>query len=144
MNLMRSHLSQTHSHQPWQTPTLGAILLVEADPVLRESRALLLSTLNLTVLRTSGYCDTCLLQDSATVSLAAISLLPSETEAQKVAACVRRQWNSAKILLLGTPKAEFDDPLYDEVVCPGFNASGLLEASRRLLLSLGANLIGPH
>jgi len=66
-------------------------------------------------------------------------LLPSEVETQKVAAHVRRQWNSARILLLGTPKAEFDDPLYDETVCPGFNPSGLLEASRRVLSSLGTN-----
>jgi hypothetical protein len=137
--MMRSHLSQINSHHVMRTPTLGAILLVEADLILRESRALLLSTLNLPVLKASSYCDTCRLPDSASISLAAISLLPCESEAQKVAAYVRRQWCSARILLLGTPKVEFDDPLYDEIVCPGFNPSGLLEASRRLLSSFGAN-----
>jgi hypothetical protein len=43
-------------------------------------------------------------------------------------------------IAFGHTKAEFDDPLYAEVVCPGFNSSGLLEAARRLLLSLGANI----
>jgi len=137
--MMRSNLSQVHSHQPWRTPTLGAILLVEADPVLRESRALLLPTLKLPVLKVSSYCDTCRLPDSASISLAAISLLPSEAEAKQVAAYVRRQWNSARILLLDTLKAEFDDSLYDEIVYPGFNPSGLMEASRRLLSSFGTN-----
>jgi hypothetical protein len=134
--MLRSHLSQINSQQG---STFGSILLVEADPVLRESRALLLSTLNLPVLKASSYYDTCKLTEAVTISLAAISLLPSEDEARNVAAHVRRQWNSAKILLLGTPKCEFDDPLYDEIVCPGFNPSGVLEASRRLLSDLGAH-----
>lgn len=47
---------------------------------------------------------------------------------------------NAKNPSAGGSYAEFDDPLYDEIVCPGFKPSGLLEASRRLLLSLGANL----
>lgn len=135
--MLRSYLSQIKLPQ---VRAFGAILVVEADPILRESRALLLATLNLPVLRASGYGDMCRLPDSAQVSLAAISLLPSETEAHKVAAHVRRQWSLARILLMGTPKAEFDDPLYDEIVCPAFNPSGLLDASRRLLLGLGANL----
>jgi hypothetical protein len=134
--MLRSYLSQINSQQ---VRTFGSILLVEADPILRESRALLLSTLNLPVLKASSYCDTCKLTEAATISLAAISLLPSEGEARNVAAHVRRQWNSAKILLLGTPKDEFDDPLYDEIVCPGFNPSGVLEASRRLLSDLGTH-----
>jgi hypothetical protein len=134
--MLRSYLSQINSPH---VRTFGSILLVEADPILRESRALLLSTLNLPVLKASSYYDTCKLTESVTISLAAISLLPSEAEARNVAAYVRRQWNSARILLLGTPKAEFDDPLYDEIVCPGFNPSGLLEASRRLLSDLGTH-----
>jgi hypothetical protein len=73
----------------------------------------------------------------ASISLAAISLLPGEAEAQQVAAYVRRQWSSARILLLGTLKTESYDPLYDEIVCPGFNPSDLLETCRRLLLGLG-------
>jgi hypothetical protein len=142
--MLRSYLSQMNSQYVMRTSILGAILLVEADPVLRESRALLLSTLNLPVLKISSYCDMCRLPDSTSISMAAISLLPSEAEAQKAAAHVRRQWSSARILLLGTPKAEFDDPLYDEIVCPAFNPSGLLEASRRLLLGLGANLFSQN
>ena len=56
-----------------------------------------------------------------------------------VASHARRRWPSAKVLLLGTLVTELDDPLYDEVVYPGFNSSGLLEVSRRLLSGIGAN-----
>jgi len=138
--MLSSYHPQINSHLAGRIPTLGAILLVESDPVLRDSRALLLSTLNLQVLKACSYCEACRLPESASISLAAISLLPSEAAARKVAAHVRKQWSAARILLLGTLKAELDDPLYDEIVYPGFNSSGLLEASRRLLSSIGANL----
>jgi hypothetical protein len=134
--MLRSYVSQINSPQ---VRTFGSILLVEADPLLGESRALLLSTLDLQVLRASSYYEMCKLSEAVTICLAAISLLPSEVEAQKVAAYVRRQWKSARILLLGTVKSDFDDPLYDEIVCPAFNPSGLVEASRRLLSGLGAH-----
>lgn len=139
MNMQNSPY-QINTYQVSRTPTLGSILLVEAEPVLRESRAQLLSTLKLPVLTASGYREVYRFPDSPSISLAAISLLPSEAEAQKLAAHVRTQWSSAKILLLGTLSGEFDDPLYDEIVYPGFNPSGLLEASRRLLFGLEANL----
>jgi hypothetical protein len=139
-NMNQNSLYQINSYQVRRTPPLGSILLVEGEPVLRESRAHLLSTLDRPVLTVSSYREVYRLPDSTSIRLAAISLLPSEAEAQQVAAYVRTQWNSARILLLGTLRGEFDDPLYDEIVYPGFNPSGLLEASRRLLFGLEANL----
>jgi hypothetical protein len=70
----------------------------------------------------------------------AISLAPSQNEAAKIAAYVRRQWPSAKILLLGRLQADFDDPLYDDIVDPSFNPWAFLDTSKRLLLAIGANL----
>jgi hypothetical protein len=123
--------------------TREAILLVESNPVLSESRTRLLLALNLPVLKASCYCEGCRLPKSTSIG-AAISLLPSEAETQKVAAHVRRQWPSAKVLPLGTLRAQFDDPRYDEIVYPGFNSSGLLEASRRLLSSIRPNMPIQH
>jgi hypothetical protein len=73
-------------------------------------------------------------------SLVAISLAPSQEEARTIAAFVRRQWSSAKILLLGRLQSEFDDPLYDDIVDPCFNSSAVLDAGKRLLLAISTNL----
>ena len=138
--MLNSYSSQINSYQAIRTPVLGAILLVEADPAPREYRAHLLSTFNIPVQTAAGYCDVCGLSVSTLFSLVAISLTPSQNEAAKIAAYVRRQWSSAKILLLGRLQAEFDDPLYDDIVDPWFNSSAFLDASKRLLLAIGANL----
>jgi hypothetical protein len=113
---------------------------VEADSVLRESRALLLSTFNIPIQKAAGYCDVCGLSVSTSFSLVAISLAPNQNEAATIAAYVRRQSSSAKILLLGRLQSEFDDPLYDDIVDPSFNPSAFLDVSKRLLLATGANL----
>jgi hypothetical protein len=39
----------------------------------------------------------------------------------------------AKILLLGRPSENFDDPLYDDAVNPSCNPSGIVETADRLL-----------
>ena len=67
--------------------------------------------------------------------LVAISLDVSEREAALIAAHVRHTWPAAKILLLGSPSAWFDDPLYDDSVMPSYNPAGLVEAAKRLLRS---------
>lgn len=138
--MLSPYLSQISSYRAAQTPVKGAILLVEADSVLRESRALLLSTFNIPIQKAAGYCDVCGLSVSTSFSLVAISLAPKQHEAATIAAYVRRQWSSAKILLLGRLQSEFDDPLYDDIVDPWFNPSAFLDASKRLLLAIGANL----
>jgi hypothetical protein len=138
--MLSPYLSQINSYRAAQTPVKGAILLVEADSVLRESRALLLSTFNIPIQKAAGYCDVCGLSVSTSFSLVAISLAPNQDEAATIAAYVRRQSSSAKILLLGKLQSEFDDPLYDDIVDPWFNPSAFLDASKRLLLAIGANL----
>ena len=138
--MLNSYSSQINSYQVTRTPVLGAILLVESEPAPREYRAHLLSTFNIPVQKSAGYSDVCGLSGSTSFSLVAISLAPSQNEAAEIAAYVRQQWPSAKILLLGRLQAEFDDPLYDDIVDPSFNPWAFLDASKRLLLVIGANL----
>ena len=138
--MLNSYSSQINSYQAIRTPVLGAILLVESEPAPREYRAHLLSTFNIPVQKSAGYSDVCGLSGSTSFSLVAISLAPSQNEAAEIAAYVRQQWPSAKILLLGRLQAEFDDPLYDDIVDPSFNPWAFLDASKRLLLVIGANL----
>lgn len=112
---------------------LASILLVEADPELRDSRRLLLGALHHPVLAVGAYKEVCRLPRESNCCLVAIDLIPSEHEAIRTAMHARRTWPGAKILLLGRPSEEFDDPLYDDAVSPCCNPSGVMELASRLL-----------
>jgi hypothetical protein len=134
--MLKSYLSQLEEAK---MAARGSILLVEPDKQLCQSRALLLSILNLPIQKASGYSEVCSIPTSAVFSIIAISLNPREVEAAKIATYARGQWAAAKILLLGRLTEDFDDPLYDEIVDPNFNPAALVEAAKRLLKDLGAN-----
>ena len=136
--MLKAHLPHFNMSQGMRTRAPGPILLVDTDPTLRHSRAMLLSTFNIPVQNVACYTDVWRLPDSAFFSLVAISLAPSEKEAAKVAEHIRRHWPAAKILLLGTLSTEFDDPLYDDIVDVSFNPSALIGASERLLRAFEA------
>lgn len=112
---------------------LSSILLVEPDPELRDSRRLLLGTLRHPVLAVGAYTEVCALPGDSNCALVAIDLSPSEHEALRIAIHLRRTWPKAKILLLGRPSDEFDDPLYDDAVNPCCNPSGIVECADKLL-----------
>ena len=115
--------------------SLGSILLVEADPALRDSRRLLLSSLQHPVLAVSAYSEVCGLPADSNCCLIAIDVTPNEHEAARIARHARKTWPQAKILLLGKPSDEFDDPLYDDSVSPSYNPSGVVESADKLLHS---------
>jgi DNA-binding NtrC family response regulator len=112
---------------------LSSILLVEPDPELRDSRRLLLSALRHPVLAVSAYTEVCALPADSNCGLVAIDICPNEYEASRIAAHARRTWPNAKILLLGHPSDDFDDPLYDDAVSPFCNPSGIVESAHKLL-----------
>jgi len=112
---------------------LSSILLVESDQELRDSRRLLLSALRHPVLAVSAYTEVCALPADSNCGLIAIDICPDEHEASRIAVHARRTWPTAKILLLGHPSADFDDPLYDDAVSPYCNPSGIVESADKLL-----------
>jgi hypothetical protein len=112
---------------------LSSILLVEADPELRDTCRLLLGALRHPVLAVSAYADVCKLPADSNCCLVVIDICPSEHEAARIAGYARRTWPTAKILLLGRPSEEFDDPLYDDAVSPNCNPSGVVDSANRLL-----------
>ena len=130
-------LKQTQSRPTFYTKkmplNLSSILLVEADPGLRDSRRLLLSTLQHPVLAVGSYADICRLPADSNCRLVAIVVSPNEHEAILVAMHTRRTWPDAKILLLGHPTEAFDDPLYDDAMDPSYNPAGVLASVNRLL-----------
>jgi hypothetical protein len=139
-SMVTTSSSRFSSFQRTKKITLGPILLVEKDPKLNQSRAMLLSTLKMSIEKAAGYCDVCDLSKRTSFSLIVISLVPDQDEAAKIATYVRGQWPSAKILLLGSLQGDFDDPLYDDIVDSSFNPSAFVDASKHLLNILGANL----
>ena len=112
---------------------LSSILLVEQGSELRDSRRLLLDSMGHPVLVVSAFADVCKLPRDSNCCLIALDLNPNEHEALRIAAHARLTWPGAKILLLGHPSEEFDDPLYDDSVSPSGNPSGIVETARRLL-----------
>jgi len=112
---------------------LSSILLVETDAELRDSRRLLLGSLEYPVLAVSGYMDVCTLPAESNCCLVAIDICHSEHEAVRIAAHARRTWPHAKILLLGRPSEAFDDPLYDDAVNLQYNPTGFVDSAYRLL-----------
>ena len=112
---------------------LASILLVEADPELRSSRRMVMDSLQHPVLAVGGYQDVSILPPDSNCCLVAIDLRPSEHEARRIAMHVRRTWPLAKILLLGEPSREFDDPLYDDAVRTLWSPLAVVETARRLI-----------
>jgi hypothetical protein len=113
--------------------SLSSILLVESDPELRDSRRILLGALRHPVLAVGALRELCTLPSDSNCGLAAIDISPSEREALRIAVHARRTWPNAKILLLGHPSGDFDDPLYDDAVSPSCNPSGIMDAADGLL-----------
>lgn len=112
---------------------LSSILLVEQDPELRASRRILLGCLEHPVLAVSAYPEVCQLPRDSNCCLVAADLSPNEHEARRIAVHTRLTWPGAKILLLGQPSMDFDDPLYDDSVSPSCNPSGVVETAKRPL-----------
>ncbi len=118
---------------------LASILLVEADPGLRSSRRMVMDSLEHPVLAVAGYQDVSSLPSDSNCCLVAVDLRPSKHEARRIAMHVRKTWPGAKILLIGQPSCDFDDPLYDESVKTQWSPLAVVDAARRLLRSTAAS-----
>jgi hypothetical protein len=112
---------------------LASILFVETRSELRSSQRLVLEVVGRPVLAVGAYHEVCGLPADNNCCLVIVDLEPSEHEALKVAKYARRAWPGARILLLGKPSEEFDDPLYDAALTRVWNPQDIVEAVRRLL-----------
>jgi hypothetical protein len=131
--MLNRSLSKPNSPDDAAPLSLSSILLVEPDPHIPDSRRLLLGALRHPVLAVSAYTDVCALPGDSNCALVAIGIATNECEASRIAVHARRTWPTAKILLLGSPSENFDDPLYDDAVNPSCNPSGIVESADKLL-----------
>lgn len=109
-----------------------AILLIEEDDHLRESRRLLLSCVDAGV-RVADFRSAGQLHVLRGLKLVVISVSDS-SGTEQVAFQSRHQWPEAKILLIGKSCQGLDDALYDEIIDPCCNPVGFVEISRRLII----------
>jgi hypothetical protein len=115
------------------TNDLEQALFVDLEHKLRDSRLLLLSSPHLTVHFVASYSEVFQLNDSINFSLVVLDIYPNDERASHVAAYARRQWPSAKVLLLGTGCGCVEDPLYDDIVDPCCDPAAVVQVAQRLL-----------
>ncbi len=114
-------------------PCLTSILLFDADAELRESRKLLLRSLDSAVLAIGMYSEVSRLPSDSNIGLVVIAIGSEKRGVVRVAQYARRVWPNARILALGQAFEVLDDSMYDESVMPSFNPAGVIAVARRLL-----------
>lgn len=108
------------------------VLLVSEAPIFLNLRALLLKSIPATV-QCVESCHRLYGDGGRSYALIILALKPDSGETTEVALFCRRQWSTAKILLLAREDHTIDDWLYDERLDPLFNPAALLNAVKRLL-----------
>jgi hypothetical protein len=121
----------TSGNRIGETPSQPRILLVEPDQHLLDCRSLLLTKSNFRVLTASNACEAYHLRN-VQVNLAVLSDRLGPKGLRAAAECVREQWPTAQILVLGVVEASLEDYLYDESVDHRFQPDRLLDSIVRL------------
>jgi DNA-binding response OmpR family regulator len=118
----------------------ASILLVESDQHLLNSRSLLLTKSDFRVFMAGNACDVYHLRSVPMVSVAVLSNSLGDSGLRAAAECVREQWSTARILILGAVQPSFEDHLYDEALDFRFQPRELLDAISKLCRS--SQLVG--
>jgi len=122
----------SHSENAICAKERPSVLLADTDFELLSYRALLLSRSHYTVVTASNYREVFELRGEARFLLAVQSSSLGELALRAAAEFVRRQWPSARILILGTAKTILEDSLYDEAVDCRFQPQEFLNVLERL------------
>jgi DNA-binding response OmpR family regulator len=113
------------------SPQAG-ILLVESDQQLLNSRSLFLTKSDFRVFAAGSAREVYQLRSVPMVSVAVLSDTLGDPALRAAAECVREQWSTARILILGSVRTSFEDYLYDEVLDHRFQPRELLDAISKL------------
>ena len=121
-----------HFENPTSATERSTVLLVDPDSELLSYRASLLSRSRYTVVIANNYREVFELRGKTSFRLAVLSSGLGELALRAAAEFVRRQWPSARILILGSAKAVLEDSLYDEAVDFRFQPPEFLNVLERL------------
>jgi len=133
------------SNSSYEKLTQPRVLLVEPDLEMLAARTLLLSKSNYIVAPAGSYCEIFGLRSDIGFRLAVLSDTLGELALRAAAEFIRRQWPSARVLILGNARAALEDHLYDEVVNHRFQPKEFLDTLARLSedsWSLKSRLLG--
>jgi hypothetical protein len=117
---------------PWNAKFTEHLLLVEADPGLRESRRLLLCSLGVQVHAVGTHREVYQLLRETPYSLVILDVPRDPDQATQFAEFAGARWPAAKILLLGRG-CSLDDWLYDDVFDPYCNPGGFIQCVQSML-----------
>ncbi len=128
--------SPSHSvsgpHSCSETAVKLEVLLVDPEPDVLANRALLLGGSGYHVTTAASYLDVLRLHRNSPFALAILSDTLGSTALREVAWCVRSQWPSTRILIIGIAQSVLEDHLYDDAVEYRFEPKKLLESLVRL------------
>jgi hypothetical protein len=127
-----THEIALHSENPACAAERSVVLLADPDLDLLSYRALVMSRSHYTVVTASNYRGVFNLRDEGKVLLAVLSSSLGQMALRAAAEFVRRQWPSARILILGSANPRLDDSLYDEEVDCRFQPREFLNVLERL------------
>lgn len=113
-------------------PLQPLILLVEPDAEMLASRVQLLAKSDHTVVTAKSPREIVALQCVGGVQIAVLSNSLELALLRSCAECVRSQWPTARILVLGCVNRSLEDHLYDESVDSHFEPNKLLDALAKL------------
>lgn len=117
---------------------LPAILLIEPNDELRNSRLLLLSCVDSAAEVGTTQSAIYEFPESTPIRLVVIAI-GGHADTEHVAFLARHRWPKAKILLIGSTCGDLPDSLYDDIIDPCCNPVGFVEVSRRLLKQSSEN-----
>ena len=110
---------------------LSELLLIEPDPTVLSSRTLMLTQFRYRVTVAMSHKEVACLRGSK-VHLAVVSASLSPDNLRATAEFIRRQWTSARILVVGDAVPVLEDQLYDEAIDTTSSSDELLVALRKL------------
>jgi CheY-like chemotaxis protein len=108
------------------------VLLVEPDLDLIESRASLLLRFGYSVVAAKGVREICEIRSVEQIDIAVLRVSSGSSTLSCAAESVRRQWPSARILILGCAHKCLEDPLYDEALEADCQPEAFMQALAQL------------
>jgi len=108
------------------------VLLVEPDLELLDDRTTLLLRSGYLVVPARGVREICEIRSVKQIDIAVLRISDGVSTLCCAAESVRRQWPTARILILGCAHNCLEDPLYDEAVESGFQPETFLRALAQL------------
>jgi DNA-binding NtrC family response regulator len=113
--------------------TSPVVLLVEPDPDLIDDRTTLLLRSGYLVVPARGVREICEIRSVEQIDIAVLRISDGASTLCCAAESVRRQWPTARILILGCAHNCLEDPLYDEALEAEFQPETFMQVLAKIM-----------